>query len=443
MTKWIVLIAGVIIQTVLGGVYAWSAFVPALKNTYELSNSQCGLIFGMIMGVFTLTMIPAGKMLKRFGPKVLALTGTALFLIGYTLASFSGGNFIILLIGLSVISGAGSGIAYVVPLTIGMKWFPNNKGLVTGVSVAGFGLGALLVSFMAEYLLNIAKWDVLEIFRFIGLAFGFVAIVCSLFIREPEVSENTNQSETKVSLKPYIFSKTFMLYSLGMFSGAFACLLTVSNLKPLVLNLGMPVNYAAWVISIFALGNATGRVSWGQVHDWLGSKKTIIISLLVLLFSLIPFLFTLPSALILLSTFIFGIGFGSFTVVYASSIVEKYGVEIFPRLYPLCFLQFGFAAIAGPFMGGWILDLTKSYSLSIILSMAIVFVAFIILQLNLYKEKSTQKANVFALNPAIHLVHNSFNSLKRAVNGLVATQKSVTRGNQPTGNIIKKTVGKN
>ncbi|MGD9580959.1 MAG: MFS transporter [Vampirovibrionia bacterium] len=396
MKKWIVLIAGVIIQTVLGGVYAWSAFVPSLQSTYELSSSQCGLIFGTIMGVFTLTMIPAGKMLNKFGPKALALTGTALFLIGYTLASFSGGNFIILLIGLSIISGAGSGIAYVVPLTIGMKWFPDNKGLVTGVSVAGFGLGALLVSFLAEYLLNIAKWDVLEIFRFIGLAFGFVAIFCSLFISEPEVSENTDQSETKVSLKPYIFSKTFILYSLGMFSGAFACLLTVSNLKPLVLDHGMPVDYAVWVISIFALGNATGRVSWGQIHDWLGSKKTLVISLLVLLFTLIPFLFTLHPVLVLLSTFIFGICFGSFTVVYASSIVEKYGIEIFPRLYPLCFLQFGFAAIICPFTGGWILDLTKSYNPSIILSMAIVFVAFLILQFNLYKEKSTQKQMSFS-----------------------------------------------
>jgi OFA family oxalate/formate antiporter-like MFS transporter len=417
MNKWIVLLAGVLIQTVLGGVYAWSAFVPALKNTYELSNSQCGLIFGMIMGVFTLTMIPAGKMLKKFGPKVLALTGTILFLIGYTLASFSGGNFIILLIGLSVISGAGSGIAYVVPLTIGMKWFPNNKGLVTGVSVAGFGLGALLVSFLAEYLLNVAKWDVLEIFRFIGLAFGSVAIFCSFFLSEPQETEATNKSETKQSLKPYVFSKTFVLYSLGMFSGAFACLLTVSNLKPLVLNLGMPASYAAWVISIFALGNATGRVSWGQVHDWLGSKKTLTLSLLVLFFSLIPFLFALPSALILLSTFIFGICFGSFTVVYASSIVEKYGVEIFPRLYPLCFLQFGLAAITGPFAGGWILDLTKSYNYSIILSMGIVLFAMIIIGLNLYKEEEPQKENVLKRTLFI---------LRQTATDLFASQKSVS-----------------
>lgn len=397
MTRWIVLIAGVIIQTVLGGVYAWSAFVPSLKQNYGLSNSECGLIFGLIMAIFTLTMLPAGKMLKKFGPKMLAFTGTLLFLIGYTLASFSGGNFIVLLIGLSIISGAGLGIAYVVPLTIGMKWFPNNKGLVTGVSVAGFGLGALLVSFLAEYLLNIAKWDVLEIFRFIGLVFGSVAIISSFFISEPKVSDDLNTSESKQSLKPYIFSKTFLLYCLGMFSGAFACLLTVSNLKPLALSLGMPATYAAWIISIFALGNATGRVTWGQVHDWLGSKKTIILSLLVLLFSLVPFLFNTPAVLILLMTFIFGMGFGSFTVVYASSIVEIYGVEVFPRLYPLCFLQFGLAAIAGPFIGGWILDVTDSYSYSIILSMAIVFVAFIILNFNLYKEKSTQTKNIFAV----------------------------------------------
>lgn len=397
--RWIILMAGVIIQTVLGGVYAWSAFVPALKATYGLTNSQCGLIFGMIIAIFTLTMIPAGKMLNKFSPKLLAITGTTLFLIGYTLASFSGGNFLVLLLGLSIISGAGLGIAYVVPLTVGMKWFPNNKGLVTGVSVAGFGLGALLLSFLAEYLINTSKWDVLEVFRFVGLGLGTIAIISSFFVSEPKEIENQNKSQVKLNLKPYLFSKTFLLYSLGMFAGAFACLLTVSSLKPMALNRGIPACYAVWIISIFALGNATGRIGWGQVYDWIGSKKTIIISLLVLLFSLVPFLFKLPCVLILLATFIFGIGFGSFTVVYASSIVEKYGVDIFPRLYPICFLQFGLAAILGPPIGGWILDVTNSYSNSIILSMAIVFVAFIIIQLNLDIDKSAEKETVVVLNP--------------------------------------------
>ncbi len=399
MKKWLVLIAGVSLQIILGGIYAWSAFVPSLMNNYGLSNGQCGLIFGLIIAVFSVAMIIAGQLLKKYGPRVIAMIGAILFLTGYVSASFSNGNFLILLVSLSIILGIGIGFGYVVPLTVGMKWFPNNKGLITGVAVAGFGGGALLLSSLSEYLINTVQWDVMEVFRFIGITLGFVAIVSAFFLSEPEKSKNENESEIKPELKPYLHSRKFHYLCLGMFAGTFAGLLTISNLKPIALNLGLIDKHAVWLISFFAFGNAAGRILWGQIHDKLGSFRTITLSLLLLGVALIPFLFKLPAAVILATAIISGIGFGACFTVYASSIVAYFGVEIFPKLYPICFLGYGFAGLTGPSIGGWIIDKTNSYNSAIILSICIVATALIFITIGLLKENNKIENEEDALTP--------------------------------------------
>ena len=142
MKRWVVLMAGVVLQTILGGVYAWSAFVPALTGEHGLSNGQCGMIFGVTIAVFSVVMIPGGRLLQTLGPRITAGIGALLFAAGYVVASFSGGDFWVLVLGIGCLTGAGIGAGYVCPLTVAMKWFPSNQGLVTGVAVAGCRGGA-------------------------------------------------------------------------------------------------------------------------------------------------------------------------------------------------------------------------------------------------------------------------------------------------------------
>jgi len=152
--RWIVLAAGCAIQCVLGGIYAWSIFTPYLIADYSLNSGQCGLIFGLSILVFTSVMIFSGWFVTHRGARYTALIGAFLYMAGYVTASFSGGSFTLLLFAVGVVAGAGIGFGYVCPLTAGMKWFPNRKGLVTGVAVAGFGGGAILLTAVAERLLN-------------------------------------------------------------------------------------------------------------------------------------------------------------------------------------------------------------------------------------------------------------------------------------------------
>ncbi|MBD3394104.1 MAG: MFS transporter, partial [Chitinivibrionales bacterium] len=130
--RWLVLVAGCLIQTVLGGIYAWSTFVPYLIKDYGLSTGQCGFIFGVTILTFASTMIFTGRVLIKKGPRFTALIAAGLFTSGYLFASMSGGSFALLLLSLGGIVGIGIGFGYVCPLSVGMKWFPDKKGLVTG-----------------------------------------------------------------------------------------------------------------------------------------------------------------------------------------------------------------------------------------------------------------------------------------------------------------------
>lgn len=388
MKRWVVLFAGVVLQSILGGVYAWSAFVPSLTADHGLSKGQCGLVFGLTIATFTLVMIPAGSVLRRFGPRITAGTGAILFTIGYVVASFSNGSFPVILVGIGLLTGAGIGAGYVCPLTVGMKWFPNNKGLVTGVAVAGFGGGAVLLSVLVQYLLTAEGWGVLPTFRLVGILFGATAFIAALLLSEPDSvrAEGNKEKSASKPLRQYLLSRPFVLLCLGIFTGTFAGLLTVGNLKPIILNSGLGDDIATMGISIFALGNAAGRIIWGQVHDRVGSRLTIVLSLTFLTLTLIPLLTQPAAAFMLLTVALAGIGFGACFVVYAASMVENFGTELFPRLYPICFLGYGLAGITAPGAGGFIADATGSFAPAILLSGVILIAAIVILVLGFPKK---------------------------------------------------------
>jgi OFA family oxalate/formate antiporter-like MFS transporter len=163
-----------------------------------------------------------------------------------------------------------------------------------------------------------------------------------------------------------------------MFAGTFAGLLVVGNLKPILLGSGLDGSVATWGISIFALGNAAGRIIWGQVHDRLGTRPSVLLSLATLGIALLAMArASSPTSLLLAAVGVSGLGFGACFVVYASSLVQHFGIHIFPHLYPLCFLGYGLAGLIAPGLGGWISDRVGSFAPAITLSAFMVFLSLL------------------------------------------------------------------
>lgn len=386
--RWIILAAGCLIQTVLGGIYAWSTFVPYLTKDYGLNSGQCGFIFGTAILMFTSAMIFAGKLLIKKGPRFTAVISAILFMIGYLIASFSNGSFTLLLISLGGVAGCGIGFGYVCPLSVGMKWFPKKKGLVTGVAVAGFGAGAIILSSIAKTFL-LEGVDILLFFRWFGIFAGIILFAAALLLSEPSDSEDSSvTSFTKSAL----FSWPFYINVVGIFAGTFAGLMMIGNLTPIVLNIGFSVQQASLAVSVFAIGNGIGRIAWGRLFDTL-HYKSIPLSLLGLAIASGALLIPSPNWMLLLIICFIGFCFGANFVVYASAISRFFGTTSFPRLYPICFMAYGIAGIIGPGMGGFIADYTGSYQLSIYICIGIISAAAILTYLKLSAFEQNLKDN--------------------------------------------------
>lgn len=372
--KWVVLIASVILQTILGGVYAWSTFVPYLGEQFGINKGECGLIFGITIGLFTIAMIPAGRAIGRLAPRKIALTGAFLFMLGYVVASFCGGSYPLLLLGIGGISGVGIGLAYVCPLSVGLKWFPTHKGLITGLAVAGFGGGAIILSFAAEHYLKLGM-PVDTLFGWMAIIYGGGALLAASALTNPDTGGSTKACAGSVSDK--LKTLHFWYLIIGIFAGTFSGLLVIGNLASMVLADGLSRDEAAAIVAIFAVGNISGRLISGFIFDRLGYitvPVSLLLSAIVVSLFLLDLSFT-GCAVAAIST---GFLFGSNFVIYATVISTHYGEGLFPKLYPVCFLGYGFAGCVGPAVGGWIAEYSGSFTYSIYLCIIILALAAVV-----------------------------------------------------------------
>ena len=357
--RWRVLVASIFMQMCLGGIYAWSVFVPILKDTFSFSTAQTQIVFGITIISFSITMIPAGRLQDKYGPKIIGAIGGLLYGAGFLVGSFETGSFHEILVGIGLVSGVGIGFGYVCPLATCIKWFPEHKGLVTGISVAGFGAAAIILTGIVKYL-SANGATIQFIYRFLALLYGSIIFLSALLLNVPAKKPVTAAQNSDLSMR-FFFEPLFWALFIGMFSGTFSGLLVIGNLNPIGKSFNFHCASASAGISFFAAGNAIGRILWGRIFDAIG-RQSIPVSLIAISVSAAFFLFNLNSALIYyIICFIIGFSFASCFVLYAAEVAVSFGSNRLGSIYPFIFLSYGFSAITGPPLGGWIHDITGMY----------------------------------------------------------------------------------
>ncbi len=359
MKRYRVLLASILMQGCLGGIYAWTMLAVPLSEKYGLDAARAAFIFGAAIATFSLAMVFAGRIQESRGPRLTASIGALLYGLGHLVASASGGNFTLLLTGYSIIAGTGIGFCYVCPLATCVRWFPERKGLVTGLAVGGFGIGALGLTRGVVHLLAL-EMDVLEILRGIGLVYGAVLLVCAAQLAWPPRDPRAERWTGRFDFGLVMRRRDFWSLVTGMFTGTFAGLLVIGNLKPMALGQGLNVTDAALAVSLFAVGNASGRIIWGMIHDRLG-RLAIILSLMLMAAAIALLGLSGAGGGFTISAGLVGFAFGGAMVLYAVELVAVHGQESMGRIYPLIFLSYGASGILGPAIGGWLNDRFGSY----------------------------------------------------------------------------------
>src|ERR1700716_365530 len=183
VSRWVIAIAGVVMQIALGAVYAWSVFRVPLAKQFGWSIPEVTLTFTITIFVLGIAAFFGGLWLNRTGPRIVALTGGFLYGAGTFLASFSDHKLWWLYLSYGVIGGTGGGLSYIVPVAVLGKWFPDRRGMITGVAVGGFGVGALVTAPVATRLIQTV--GVLETFAYLGIAFLILTVAAGYFMQNP------------------------------------------------------------------------------------------------------------------------------------------------------------------------------------------------------------------------------------------------------------------
>ena len=360
LNRWGIAVAGVCMQLALGAVYAWSVFRLPLAKQFGWSISEVTLTFTISIFVLGVAAFFGGLWLNRKGPRVVAMTGGLLYGSGVFLASFSGQGLWWLYLTYGVIGGIGLGFGYIVPVAVLVKWFPDRRGLITGVAVGGFGAGALITAPVATRLIQ--SVGVLETFAYLGIAFLIVTVVSGFFLRNPPEGwrpEGWRPSASQVSqrgVRDYTLSealKTWQWWALWLllFLNTSAGISVISQEAPLFQELaGVSAVVAAGMVGLASIGNAAGRVFWAWVSDLISRRVTFLVILLlqVLLFWILPGVGSV-AALTVLSFIIlmcYGGGFGTMPAFTA----DYFGSRNVGPIYGLMLTAWGFASAFGPLL---------------------------------------------------------------------------------------------
>ncbi len=389
--RWIPLVGGVLGSTTCGALlYAWSVFIKPLNAEFGWSRADIALAFAIACLVFGLTTYPAGRLSDKYGPKIVVLTGGIILGIGFVLSGFiQTKEQLYLTYGL--IAGFGGGLVYLPPIATAPKWWPDRRALATGLAVVGLGLGSFIMAPLATYIIENYGWR--AVFIYSGVAMSLMAITAAFCLKVPpkgwkpegwEASPANNESK-EVGNRDYTFKETYhshqfwMLYA-AFFFGSFAGLMVIGHIVGHGIDQGLAPMVAAGAASWLAITNAISRVMIGWFADRIGSKKSFIG---VFLLQIVAMALLYPSGqaywfLWMIAAFI-GWNYGSMFTLFPATCLNFFGQTSQGTNYGLLFTAWGLAGFAGPYVGGWLKDVTASYYAPFIVGAVVVAISAIII----------------------------------------------------------------
>ena len=400
--RWWIVVGAILIQLCLGAIYAWSVFRKPLESELGISPTQASLPFSIVLIFFALATIAGGKLQDRFGPRIVAIVGGVLLAIGMVLASASHG-IALLVLSYGVISGIGIGFAYVCPISAGVKWFPDKRGLITGLSVAGFGAGGFFIAPLAAGLISGTPYSLLgasifglpqigifKTFLALGVAYLVLVVMGGLILRNPPagyVPKGWTPSAAAASSAAYqctcqemLTTSQFWMLWILYFVGCGAGLMMIGQTSPIAQELaGFTASKAAIGVSVLAIFNALGRIFWGRVSDSIGRMRALFFMYLInavaiFLYFLIPttaFFFWLGIALV-------GATFGGYLATYPACCADFYGTKNVGINYGFLFTAYGVGGLLANIFAPKVKEITKSYNLAFVVFGALCIIAAVL-----------------------------------------------------------------
>jgi OFA family oxalate/formate antiporter-like MFS transporter len=370
--RWGLAAAGFLMQMALGAVYAWSVFRIPLARQFHWSIEEVTFTFTVSIFVLGLACFFGGLWLNKKGPRIVAMWGGLLYGLGVFLASFSANKLWWLYLSYGVIGGTGVGFAYIVPIAVLVKWFPDRRGLITGIAVGGFGAGALVTAPVATRLIQTV--GVLHTFAYLGIAYFVITVATGYFMQNPpagwkpegwvpSVTQSAQRAAQDYTLGGALKTWQWWALWLLLFLNTSAGISIISQESPIFQEISkVSAVVAAGMVGIASIGNAVGRVFWAWISDAITRRWTFVIMFLLQigLFWILPN--TSSAAALAVLSFIvlmcYGGGFGTMPAFAA----DYFGSKNVGPIYGLMLTAWGFASAFGPLLIAYMRQTGGSYT---------------------------------------------------------------------------------
>jgi OFA family oxalate/formate antiporter-like MFS transporter len=365
------------------------------KGRFGFSATQTQVVFSVGLATFALVMILAGRWQASVGPTPIARLGGIVLGLGYILGGLACRQFMndaafwAILVTIGLIGGAGIGLAYVVPIAVGVKWFPDKKGMITGLAVAGFGFGALIWIYLGQGLPAwtgiktvglIAKMGVANAFLTFGVAFLVLVLIGSIWMKNPPegwrpagwvpptatgaaaATGSGAQFESDQMLRTPQFYILWAMFIFGALAGLMVIgvikLFGIDALKASGMDAVTASTTAGTAMALFyALANGLGRIVWGTLSDKLGRKMSL--TLMMGIQGVVMLLFFHMGgtpALLYLGAALIGFNFGGNFALFPAATADYFGNKNVGKNYGWVFTAYGVGGIVGPIMAGMFKD---------------------------------------------------------------------------------------
>ena len=379
--RWLVLLASVIVNICIGTGFAWSVYQAGFLDESisifgtQVTKTELSLAFTIFSGVAPICMIVGEPLQKKLGgPREVIYAGGIMFGLGLILTGFTK-SLSLLYITYGILGGLGAALAYGITMGNTIKFFPEKRGLVAGITASAYGSGSIIFPPIMKSL--IASYGTLSTFIILGILYMILIFIAGFFIIAPPKGWTPEGYDNKVTttkvedknwkqmLKDYKFYIMFLVFTIFATAG----LMLISQCFQMVESFGK-IEIAALIVSVLAIGNTLGRLVWGFISDKIGRNQTLIIMSAIIFVAGISLYFVIDANIFLLFVILallIAMCYGGSMGVYPSLTSHRYGLKNNGVNYGIMFIAFALGGFFGPLIANTVFTKTESYASSLLI----------------------------------------------------------------------------